>query len=63
MARADEEVNAVWIPGERVYGEIVSVMAYGAVVKYVKGGLEFNELLSEEDYEYLPIETGGMLDE
>lgn len=34
-------------------GQIIHQMAYGAVVKYTWAGMDFEELLSEEDYEVL----------
>lgn len=40
----------VYIPDVDEYGEIVSLMAYGAVVRYFAGGFEFYEMLVEEDY-------------
>lgn len=40
----------VFIPSEGVVGEIVSLMAYGAIVRYFTGGIEFYEMLAEEDY-------------
>lgn len=41
----------VWIRAEQVYGEVISEMTYGAVVRYVDRGIEFIEMLDEEDYE------------
>lgn len=40
----------VFIPSENVWGEIVSLMTYGAVIRYFTGGFEFYEMLAEEDY-------------
>lgn len=40
----------VFIPSEGVWGDIVSLMTYGAVVRYVQGGFEFYEMLAAEDY-------------
>ena len=34
-------------------GTIISEMAYGAIVKYTWAGLDFEELLGNEDYEVL----------
>jgi hypothetical protein len=36
-----------------VIGQIVSLMAYGAIVIYSYGGIEYHEMLSNEDYEVL----------
>lgn len=49
----------VWIPAEQVMGRIESQMAYGAIVFYNKGGIEFYEMLAEDDYEFL-YELGEM---
>lgn len=43
----------VWIPSEGVIGEVVLQMAYGAIVNYSVGGIEFREMLTDEDYEAL----------
>lgn len=40
----------VYIPDPGVIGELVNLMAYGAIVKYKFGGIEFQEMLAEEDY-------------
>lgn len=40
----------VFIPSENTWGEVVSLMAYGAIIKYNTGGIEFNEMLADEDY-------------
>lgn len=40
----------VFIPSEDTWGEIVSLMAYGAIVRYFSGGFEFYEMLADEDY-------------
>lgn len=40
----------VFIPSENACGEIVSLMAYGAIVRYFSGGFEFYEMLEAEDY-------------
>lgn len=36
-----------------VIAEIVSLMTYGAIVRYYHGGIEFEEMLGDEDYEVL----------
>lgn len=48
----------VYIPEAGVNGIIIRHMAYGAVVKYTLGGIEFEEMLPEEDYELL---SAGLL--
>lgn len=41
----------VYIPAENRVGRVESQMAYGAIIRYDKGGIEYHELMSEEDYE------------
>jgi hypothetical protein len=43
----------VWIPTELRVGVVESQMAYGAIVRYKKGGIVYHELLTDEDYEPL----------
>jgi hypothetical protein len=45
----------VWISDPGVVGRVVSQMLYGAVVEYNFGGIEFNEMLADEDYEELYV--------
>lgn len=45
--------NLVWIPSEQVIGTVEMQMTYGAIVNYSAGGIEFRELLADEDYEAL----------
>jgi hypothetical protein len=47
----------VFIPSEGVWGEIVSLMVYGAIIRYNTGGFEFYEMLAEEDY--IVMEVNG----
>lgn len=46
-------MTEVWIPSEQRVGTIIREMAYGSIVFYTKGGIEYHELLSEDDYEVL----------
>jgi hypothetical protein len=43
----------VYIYDEQVLGEVVSQMAYGSIIRYSIGGIEYYELLSNEDFEVL----------
>lgn len=43
----------VFIPAEETTGRVESQMAYGAIVHYNKGGIEYHELMTDEDYEIL----------
>lgn len=45
--------NLVWIPAEGCVGAVESLMMYGAIVRYTKGGIEYHEMLAVEDYEAL----------
>lgn len=40
----------VFILSEGVEGEVVTLMTYGAIVNYSVGGIEFFEMLGEDDY-------------
>lgn len=40
----------VYITEHNITGEIISEMAYGAYVKYILGGNEFNVLIDKDDY-------------
>ena len=43
----------VYIPSENIKGEMIKEMAHGAIIKYIKGGIEYEELMDREDYEIL----------
>lgn len=43
----------VYVLHESVIGEVMSQMAYGAIVRYAIGGIEHYELMSNEDFEVL----------
>lgn len=45
--------NLVWIPSEQRVGLVERHMLYGAIVAYHKGGIEYHEMLTDEDYEVL----------
>jgi hypothetical protein len=45
--------NTVYLPDKNVMGEIVKQMAYGAIIRYVVGGIEFEELMDNEDFQDL----------
>lgn len=46
----------VYIPDVDEYGELISLMAYGAIVRYHTGGIEFYEMLAEEDYIVMEVD-------
>ena len=50
--------SLVWIPSEGVVGRVISQMAYGAIVNYSVRGIEFREMMPDEDYE--PLYIGGV---
>lgn len=43
----------VYIPSQNVIGEIMKEMAYGAYIKYIVGGIEYEELMDKDDYDIL----------
>jgi hypothetical protein len=43
----------VYIPDEKVYGEIVSFGSYASKVRYTKDGFEYNLVLLNEDFEII----------
>jgi hypothetical protein len=45
--------DVVYIRDKNVIGEVVKEMAYGAIIKYIMGGIEFEELMDKDDYEDL----------
>lgn len=36
-----------------VIGTVIKEMAYGAIIQYTWGGIDFEEMLGDEDYEVL----------
>jgi hypothetical protein len=45
-----EVINIVYIYSEQCYGTIDSLGAYGSIIKYKKDGLEYEELIDNEDF-------------
>lgn len=43
--------DMVYIKDENIMGEVVSLMAYGAMVRYTIGGIVHEVFMSDEDYE------------
>ncbi len=43
----------VYIQEENIVGEIITEMAYGAKVRYLLGGIQYEVWMSEDDYEVL----------
>lgn len=43
----------VFVLHEGVIGEVMSQMAYGAIVRYAVGGIEHYELMGNDDFEAL----------
>lgn len=43
--------SLAYIYDERCLGVVEKQMVYGAIIRYSKGGIEFNEMLASEDYE------------
>jgi hypothetical protein len=45
--------NQVYIPDKNIMGEVVKEMTYGAIIRYIVGGIEFEELMDKDDYQDL----------
>lgn len=43
----------VYLRDENIVGEIVTQMAYGAKVRYLLGGIQYEVYMHEDDYEVL----------
>lgn len=43
----------VYLPDEKVYGEIISLGTYASKVHYVKDGFEYESIILNEDFEIL----------
>lgn len=50
MKRYYETVSIVFIHSERVYGSIESLGLYASKVKYIKNGVEVEEILENDDF-------------
>lgn len=48
--------NEVYILDEGVRGTIVTLLAYGAIVKYNIGGIEYKVFMTDEDYVFVDQE-------
>lgn len=44
-----------YIRDEHIVAEVVSLMAYGAIVRYTKGGFEYTEMLLSEDFDLMEV--------
>lgn len=50
MSRAPE---IVWLLEERTYAVLVSLGAYYSVVKFTRGGIDYELQVANDEYEYL----------
>ena len=52
--RNREGLNLVWIPEERTYGFIEGPLgAYYTKIRYIKGGIEFEVLMENDEFELM----------
>lgn len=45
--------TVVWLDVEQVYGELIRLGAFFSTVKYVKGGIEYEVLMENDDFTLL----------
>jgi hypothetical protein len=50
VKRYYEVVNVVFIHSERTYGTVESLGLYASKVKYIKNGVEVEEVLENDDF-------------
>jgi hypothetical protein len=43
--------SVVWLPYERIYGELISLGAFASTVAYVKGGIEYEVIVENDEFE------------
>ena len=43
----------VYLPDEKVYGEIISLGTYASKIHYIKDGFEYESIILNEDFEIL----------
>lgn len=43
----------VYLPDEKVYGEVISLGTYASKVHYIKDGFEYESIILNEDFEIL----------
>lgn len=43
----------VYLPDEKVYGEVISLGTYASKIHYVKDGFEYESIILNEDFEIL----------
>lgn len=44
-----------YIRDEGVIAEVVNLMAYGAIIKYEMGGIEYTEMICNEDFDLVEV--------
>lgn len=45
----------VWLTDERTYAELVSLGAYVSRVRYTRGGIDFEVLIDNDEFEYKEV--------
>lgn len=46
------QTEYVWLSEDGVYAEVISLGAYASVVRYVLGGVEYEVVVSNDEFEY-----------
>lgn len=44
--------NIVWLIEERTFGEIVNLGAFFSTIRYAHGGIDYEVLMDNNDFEY-----------
>lgn len=50
MKRYYDVVNIVFLHSERIYGSTESIGLYASKIKYIKDGVEVEEMINNEDF-------------
>lgn len=53
MKRRNFNYTIVYLPDEKVYGEVVSFGTYASKVHYVKNGFEYELVMLNEDFDII----------
>lgn len=53
----------VWLVDERTYAQLVSLGAYFSKVKYTREGIDYEVLVSNDEFEYIEGEDAASDDE
>jgi len=53
VKRQNFNYTIVYLPDEKVYGEVISLGTYASKVHYIKDGFEYESIILNEDFEIL----------